>query len=75
LPLDKEKNANRQRRALPRDDGHEERDETPRSVGVAPLLRELMAQYAATGLPPAYLPQNQRSGPPADAPDDKDTES
>jgi transposase InsO family protein len=76
LPVDKEKNANRQRRALPRDDGsHDERDETPRPVGVAPLLRELMAQYAATGLPPAYLPQNQRSGVPADAPDEKDTES
>ena len=24
--------------------------------GMAPLLRQLMAQYAATGLPPAYLP-------------------
>ena len=23
---------------------------------MAPLLRKLMAQYAATGLPPAYLP-------------------
>ena len=26
------------------------------SPGIAPLLRKLMADYAATGLPPAYLP-------------------
>ena len=24
---------------------------------VAPLLRKLMTEYAATGIPPAYLPQ------------------
>jgi hypothetical protein len=28
---------------------------TPPS-GMAPLLRQLIAEYAATGLPPAYLP-------------------
>ena len=28
------------------------------STGIAPLLRKLMADYAATGLPPAYLPKN-----------------
>ena len=27
------------------------------SEGIAPLLRRLMADYAATGLPPAYLPE------------------
>jgi hypothetical protein len=27
------------------------------SSGIAPLLRELMEGYAATGLPPAYIPQ------------------
>jgi hypothetical protein len=27
-------------------------------VGIAPLLRELMAEYAATGLPPAYIPKH-----------------
>jgi len=26
-------------------------------VGIAPLLRQLMAEYAATGLPPAYIPK------------------
>ena len=29
--------------------------------GMAPLLRRLMAEYAATGLPPAYLPTDQES--------------
>ena len=28
-------------------------------AGIAPLLKDLMAQYAATGLPPAYLPKNE----------------
>ena len=28
----------------------------PESSGIAPLLKNLMAQYAATGLPPAYIP-------------------
>jgi len=56
LPLDKVKNADRARRVL-----------TPcaappvlakKPAGIAPLLRELMAEYAATGLPPAYLPKD-----------------
>lgn len=78
LPLDKEKNADGRRRALSRDDGGSrdvEYDARPRPVGVAPLLRELMAQYAATGLPPAYLPQDQRVDAPAGEPDEKETES
>ena len=28
----------------------------PPPSGIAPLLRELMNEYAATGLPPAYVP-------------------
>ena len=28
----------------------------PAASGMAPLLRQLLAEYAATGLPPAYLP-------------------
>jgi transposase InsO family protein len=57
LPLDKEKNADRKRRALPRNEpalSDSDDEPTPRS-GIAPLLRKLMADYAATGLPPAYL--------------------
>jgi transposase InsO family protein len=52
-PLDKSANADGQRRRL-----------TPVTTdlsllppsGIAPLLRQLLADYAATGLPPAYLP-------------------
>lgn len=31
----------------------------PPTAGIAPRLRELMAEYAATGLPPAYLPTEE----------------
>jgi len=77
LPLDKEKNADGRRRALlaPSSDKACDRDETPRPVGIAPLLRQQMAEYAATGLPPAYLPQDQRAGSVAGEPDDKESES
>jgi transposase InsO family protein len=52
LPLDKTKNADRLRRTLERvADGA-----ALEPSGVAPLLKKLMAEYAATGLPPAYLP-------------------
>jgi hypothetical protein len=27
---------------------------------MAPLLRQLIAEYAATGLPPAYLPPSDK---------------
>ncbi|MGO9837403.1 MAG: IS481 family transposase [Polyangiaceae bacterium] len=52
-PLDKEANADGKRRvlAVEPDMGPE-----PAPSGIAPLLRELMTEYAATGLPPAYVP-------------------
>jgi hypothetical protein len=31
--------------------------------GIAPLLRQLLADYAATGLPPAYLPRTDKDHP------------
>lgn len=37
-------------------------EQTPQSTasaGIAPLLKKLMADYAATGLPPAYLPKKE----------------
>ncbi len=56
-PLDKVANAESARRAL------ETVDPAPlatsgseHSGDIAPLLKHLMAEYAATGLPPAYLP-------------------
>ena len=58
-PLDKAKNADGARRALPVPEGSESDapDDEPPS-GMAPLLRSLMADYAATGLPPGYLPKD-----------------
>lgn len=53
LPLDKTRNADgfRRPRQAPAPDAP-----APAPAGVAPLLRRLMEEYAATGLPPAYLP-------------------
>jgi hypothetical protein len=52
-PLDRTRNADGQRRSL------EPTDATlppqPINTGVAPLLERLMADYAASGLPPAYV--------------------
>ena len=62
-PLDKVRNADGQRRALepllpalapP----------VPASGDMAPLLRKLMTEYAATGIPPAYLPQPPKENSP-----------
>ena len=64
LPLDKARNAERIRRVL----GPAQPLEPQHPVGIAPHLRALMADYAATGLPPAYLPQrNTDDIPPEDS--------
>lgn len=57
-PLDKQANADGQRRSLeplapPLSAG------TPPSPVVPPLLKKLLTDYAATGLPPAYLPKDE----------------
>ena len=53
-PLDRTKNADgRRRRVL--DDASGEASPVA-AAGVAPLLKDLLRRYAATGLPPAYLP-------------------
>ena len=54
-PLDKAANADGQRRRLV-PVAPARREIPPPTPTVAPLLRKLMADYAATGLPPAYLP-------------------
>ncbi len=69
LPLDKQKNADGRRRALtpgvPPDLGP-----APPPSGIAPHLRALMADYAATGLPPAYVPKDEsRSAAPVAHPE------
>ena len=55
-PLDKAANASGRRRAL---DPVTLVPTPPADSGMAPLLRRLMAQFAATGLPPAYIPTEQ----------------
>ena len=54
-PLDKTRNADGRRRSLeaPLEAA------PPPSGEIAPLLKKLMADYAATGLPPAYLPTEE----------------
>lgn len=57
-PQDKSANASGLRRTL------EPKEEVPLPTepeGIAPLLKKLMADFAATGLPPAYLPQKDKS--------------
>ncbi len=51
-PLDKTKNANAQRRKLE----PIVTSEPPPASGMAPLLKKLLADYSALGIPPAYLP-------------------
>ena len=56
-PLDRSRNADSLRRSLePITDAPVSADDrTPEPI--APLLRQLLEDYSATGLPPAYLPQ------------------
>ena len=63
-PLDKQRNADGHRRlkappvaptpGLPAEETHTGHE-------MAPLLRKLIAEYAATGLPPAYIPKDEVS--------------
>jgi transposase InsO family protein len=55
-PLDRQRNADGRRAALQ----PVEQTEPPPPSGVAPLLKKLMADYAATGLLPAYTPMVPR---------------
>lgn len=53
-PQDKSENASGIRRVLK----EQKSIQTPETKkGIAPLLKDLMSQYAATGVPPAYLPK------------------
>lgn len=55
FPLDKSANADARRAHLTAK-GASPANEEPAQAGTAPLLRQLLAEHAATGLPPAYLP-------------------
>lgn len=62
-PLDKSANASGLRRTLSASDDAQDNattlSHTPghSTAGMAPLLKQLMADYAATGHPPAYIPK------------------
>jgi transposase InsO family protein len=60
FPLDKQKNASGRRAAKA---SPLAATEPIGPAGMAPLLQKLIAQYAATGLPPAYLPKDDRDFP------------
>ena len=59
-PLDKSANATGQRRRL----SPTSRDLSPlQPKGLPALMTQLLAEYAATGVPPAYLPSTQEINP------------
>ena len=61
-PLDKQRNADGRRRRLQPLPEIPETSSMPTGE-VAPLLKKLMGEYAATGLPPAYLPKHPTPDP------------
>ena len=58
-PLDKSANASAARRTL--EPIASPSTPAPPTEPIAPLLRKLMADYAATGLPPAYVPMPDKA--------------
>jgi transposase InsO family protein len=70
LPLDKHKNADRARRVI----AEVSMVPSPPPSGIAPRLRVLMAEYAATGLPPAYLPKHDAPAHDDSTTDQEDSE-
>jgi len=62
-PQDKQRNADGRRRAKA---PLVEQAGTPARAqdgAIAPLLRQIIARYASTGLPPAYLPKDEHDSP------------
>ncbi len=63
-PLDKERNATGIRRTLkPTLDPSGFRPGADEVDPLPPLMRKYLTEYAATGLPPAYLPKEEAGGP------------
>jgi transposase InsO family protein len=62
-PLDKQRNATGRRRRIAPPATSAAAAPPPPPSGVAPLLAELLREYAATGLPPAYLPKRNSNHP------------
>ena len=49
----------------------ESAEREPPEQELPPLLKQILAEYSATGLPPAYLPKNPPADPPANPPADQ----
>jgi hypothetical protein len=63
-PLDRTTNADG-RRAVVEPAGHDAPTVESQPAGeLPPLLKKILAEYSATGLPPAYLPQKPDSQKP-----------
>lgn len=60
-PQDKHKNADARRRKRQSASAPLAPESAPVGGQMAPLLRKLIADYAATGLPPAYLPKDENN--------------
>lgn len=58
-PLDKTANADAKRRRIQPDETPTLEASPKTSAELPPLLKKLLADYAATGLPPAYLPKHE----------------
>jgi putative transposase len=58
-PLDRARNAEGVRRPIEPLQVATPAEPASEPPGIAPLLRKLMADYAATGLPPAYIPKKE----------------
>jgi hypothetical protein len=61
-PLDKAANADALRRRVDPAMTNTDTSAMP-ATGIAPLLKQMIADYAATGLPPAYLPTAEKDDP------------
>jgi hypothetical protein len=58
--MDKAKNALGLRRQLDPEPDAIQYDSSDKQDAIPPLLRNILATYAATGLPPAYIPKNDK---------------
>ena len=64
FPLDRAANADGRRAAVQSRPEETASAAAESSDELPPLLRQILAEYSATGLPPAYLPKNENSRPP-----------
>ena len=58
LPLDRRANADGRRAVMDPRSHEPSATEASSPAELPPLLKQILAEYSATGLPPAYLPKN-----------------